>query len=90
EVVALVGPSGGGKTTIANLVPRFYDPSSGSIRIDGRDIRTVTVTSLREQIGIVAQDTFLFNDTVSSNIAYGRANVPADSIRAAAQTALAH
>ena len=90
EVVALVGPSGGGKTTIANLVPRFYDPATGSVTIDGRDLRSLTLASLRAQIGIVAQDTFLFNDTVASNIAYGRADVPLAAIEAAARTALAH
>ena len=89
EVVALVGPSGGGKTTIANLVPRFYDPVAGSVRIDGRDVRGFNLASLREQIGLVAQDTFLFNDTVANNIAYGR-EVPMERIRAAAVTALAH
>src|SRR5664279_5267848 len=72
EVVALVGPSGGGKTTIANLVPRFYDPTAGSVQIDGRDVRSFGLASLRGQIGLVAQDTFLFNDTVANNIAYGR------------------
>jgi subfamily B ATP-binding cassette protein MsbA len=90
EVVALVGPSGGGKTTIANLVPRFYDSTSGRVSIDGHDVRTLTLASLRAQIGIVAQDTFLFNDTVAHNIAYGRSSVPQEAIRAAAQTALAH
>jgi ATP-binding cassette, subfamily B, bacterial MsbA len=89
EVVALVGPSGGGKTTIANLVPRFYDPSSGSVKIDGRDVRSVSLESLRDQIGLVAQDTFLFNDTIANNIAYGR-EVPLEAIRAAAKTALAN
>jgi len=90
EVVALVGPSGGGKTTIANLVPRFYDVASGSVRIDGQDVRSLNLSSLRAQIGIVAQDTFLFNDTVANNIAYGRQNVQSEAIRAAAQSALAH
>jgi subfamily B ATP-binding cassette protein MsbA len=90
EIVALVGPSGGGKTTIANLVPRFYDPTAGAVRIDSRDLRTVTLASLRGQIGIVAQDTFLFNDTVAANITYGRVGVPESEIRAAAETALAH
>ena len=90
EVVALVGPSGGGKTTIANLVPRFYDATGGAVRVDGRNVRELTLASLRAQIGLVAQDTFLFNDTVSNNIAYGRAGVPAEAIRAAAETALAH
>jgi subfamily B ATP-binding cassette protein MsbA len=89
EVVALVGPSGGGKTTIANLVPRFYDATAGTVTIDGRDVRSLTLSSLRAQIGIVAQDTFLFNDTVANNIAYGRSGVPAEAIRAAAETALA-
>ena len=76
EVVALVGPSGGGKTTLANLVPRFYDVTAGAVRIDGRDVRDLDLASLRAQIGIVAQDTFLFNDTVANNIAYGRPDVP--------------
>ena len=89
EVVALVGPSGGGKTTIANLVPRFYDVAGGSVRIDGQDVRQLRLASLRSLIGLVAQDTFLFNDTVANNIAYGR-SVGRDAIRAAAETALAH
>jgi len=72
EVVALAGPSGGGKTSLANLAPRFYDVTGGAIKVDGRDVRDVSVASLRAQIGIVAQDTFLFNDTVANNIAYGR------------------
>ncbi len=63
EVVALAGPSGAGKTTLANLVPRFYDVTAGRIAVDGRDLRDVDLASLRAQIGIVAQDTFLFNDT---------------------------
>jgi subfamily B ATP-binding cassette protein MsbA len=90
EVVALVGPSGGGKTTLANLVPRFYDVTGGAIRIDGHDIRSLNLASLRAQIGIVAQDTFLFNDTVAANIAYGEPDIRPDQIRAAAQAALAH
>jgi ATP-binding cassette, subfamily B, bacterial MsbA len=90
EVVALVGPSGAGKTTIANLVPRFYDACEGRILIDGLDVRDVSLKSLREQIGIVAQETFLFNDTVANNIAYGRQGVPLEAIRRAAQTALAN
>jgi subfamily B ATP-binding cassette protein MsbA len=89
EVVALVGASGGGKTTIANLVPRFYDATAGSVRIDGRDVRTFSLASLRDNIGMVAQDTFLFNDTVANNIAYGREGVAPEAIRAAAETALA-
>jgi len=90
EVVALVGPSGGGKTTLANLVPRFYDVTGGAVRIDGRDVRDLELASLRSQIGLVAQDTFLFNDTVAANIAYGRPGVPGEDIRSAARTALAH
>jgi subfamily B ATP-binding cassette protein MsbA len=89
EIVAVVGPSGAGKTTLANLVPRFYDPSSGAVRIDGRDIREFTLSSLRGNIGIVAQETFLFNDTVAHNIAYGRPGLPLEMIRQAAQLALA-
>jgi subfamily B ATP-binding cassette protein MsbA len=90
EVIALVGPSGGGKTTLANLVPRFYDATAGAVRVDGHDVRDLDLRSLRSQIGIVAQDTFLFNDTVASNIAYGRPGTPIEQIRSAAETALAH
>ncbi|MFB3826978.1 MAG: ABC transporter ATP-binding protein [Bryobacteraceae bacterium] len=89
EVVALVGSSGAGKTTLANLLPRFYDVTSGAVRIDGRDVRDFSLRSLRAAIGIVAQETFLFNDTVVNNIAYGRPDLSREAIRAAAQTALA-
>lgn len=88
EVVALVGPSGAGKTTLANLVPRFQDTTSGAIKIDGRDVRDLALRSLRQKIGIVAQETFLFNDTVTHNLAYGR-NVSREKIREAARAALA-
>src|ERR1019366_10743440 len=90
EVVALVGPSGGGKTTLANLVPRFYDVTGGAVRIDGHDVRDLNLASLRAVIGLVAQDTFLFNDTVERNIAYGRPDISPEQIRRAAETALAH
>jgi subfamily B ATP-binding cassette protein MsbA len=90
EVVALVGQSGAGKSTLANLVPRFYDVTGGAIRIDGRDLRDLTLASLRGQIGLVAQDTFLFNDTVWNNIAYGRPGRSEAEIRSAAGNALAH
>jgi ATP-binding cassette, subfamily B, bacterial MsbA len=89
EVVALVGPSGAGKSTLANLVPRFYDVASGRILIDGKDIRDFTIASLRGKIGLVAQDTFLFNDTVARNIAYGRTDVPLEAVKEAARNALA-
>ncbi len=89
EIVALVGPSGAGKTTLANLVPRFYDVTSGAIKIDGRDVRDIRLSSLREKIGLVAQDTFLFNDTVANNIGYGRANATREQIQEAARNALA-
>jgi subfamily B ATP-binding cassette protein MsbA len=90
QVVALVGSSGGGKTTVANLVPRFYDVTAGAVKIDGHDVRDLEVDSLRESIGLVAQDTFLFNDTVERNIAYGRPDVSPAEIRRAAEMALAH
>jgi subfamily B ATP-binding cassette protein MsbA len=90
EIVALVGPSGAGKTTLAGLVPRFRDPVSGVIRIDGADIRELTLTSLREKISLVAQDTFLFNDTVANNIGYGLDNTDRARLIDAAKAALAH
>src|SRR5262245_1974792 len=90
ETIALVGLSGSGKTTIANLVPRFYDPTAGRLTIDDHDIRQVTLASLRGQIGLVTQETVLFNDTVQANIAYGRADVPMERIVAAAKAAHAH
>src|SRR5262245_24908322 len=90
ETIALIGSSGSGKTTAANLVPRFYDPTGGTVRIDGHDIRKVTLASLRGQIGLVTQETVLFNDTVRNNIAYGRADVPLERIVAAARAAHAH
>jgi len=89
EIVALVGSSGAGKTTLANLVPRFYDVSSGVVRFDGKDVREVQLASLRDKIGIVAQDTFLFNDTVANNIRYGRPDANDEEVREAARNAMA-
>jgi ATP-binding cassette, subfamily B, bacterial MsbA len=89
QVVALVGASGAGKTTLANLVPRFYDVSEGAVWIDGKDLRDIRLISLRENVSIVAQDTFLFNDTVFDNIAYGRPDAREEEVIAAAKTALA-
>ncbi len=90
SVVAIVGPSGSGKTTLVDLLPRFYDPSSGGVYIDGHDVRDLDVRSLREKIGIVTQETVLFNDTVRNNIAYGLDACPLDAIMAAAKAANAH
>ena len=90
EMVAIVGVSGVGKSTLADLVPRFYDVTSGKITIDGVDIRDVTIASLRSQIGIVTQQTFLFNDTVKNNIAYGDRSKDMDTVIAAANAAHAH
>jgi len=90
EVVAIVGMSGAGKSTLVNLLPRFYDVTGGAIRIDGVDIRDVTLKSLREQIAMVTQETILFNDTVWNNICYGRSGVSSPQVVAAAQAALAH
>jgi len=90
EVVALVGSSGGGKTTVANLLPRFWDPTAGRITVDGVDIREVTLRSLREQIAVVTQETLLFNDTVRANIAYGRPDIPLAEVEHAARLAQAH
>ncbi|MBI4904802.1 MAG: ABC transporter ATP-binding protein [Acidobacteria bacterium] len=89
EMVALVGPSGAGKSTLANLIPRFYDATTGTIVIDGTDVRDVRIDSLRAQIGMVAQDTFLFNDTVANNIRYGRPDSTDEEVRTAATHALA-
>ena len=90
EVVALVGASGGGKTTIANLLPRFWDVTSGRIVIDGKDIREVTLASLRAQLALVTQETVLFNDTIRANIAYGRPEVSLAEVERAARLAQAH
>jgi len=90
EVVALVGSSGGGKTTLANLLPRFWDVTGGRISIDGMDIREVTLASLRAQIALVTQETVLFNTTVRSNIAYGRPDIPLAEVERAARMAFAH
>ncbi len=90
EILALVGPSGAGKSTIFNLIPRFYDPTSGSIRIDGHDLRDVTQISLREQIGIVPQETILFGGTIRENILYGRLDASEEEMIEAAQAANAH
>jgi ATP-binding cassette, subfamily B, heavy metal transporter len=90
KTVAVVGPSGAGKSTLARLMYRFYDVNSGAITIDGQDLRQVTQTSLRQRIGIVPQDTVLFNDTVAYNIGYGRAGATQAEIEAAAQAARIH
>jgi ABC-type multidrug transport system fused ATPase/permease subunit len=84
EVVALVGPSGAGKSTIAQLIPRLYDPDTGEVCIDGSDIRSFTLDSLRRQVSLVLQDTILFGGTVAHNIGYGRAGATRDEIIAAA------
>lgn len=90
EVIAFVGPSGGGKSTLVDLIPRFYDPSSGSILIDGIDTKNFTLKSLREKMGIVTQETFLFNTTIRENIAYGMTDCPDEKIIEASKTANAH
>ncbi len=87
DIVALVGSSGAGKTSLVNLLPRFYDVDKGQIRIDGRDIRTCTIASLRSQIAIVTQETFLFDDSIKNNIGYGRENCSLDEVIEAAKAA---
>jgi ATP-binding cassette subfamily B protein len=89
QTIAIVGPTGAGKTTIINLIPRFYDVSAGRVTIDGVDVRDVTAASLRAQIGIVLQDSFLFSDTVMNNIRYGRLDATDDEVIAAAKLASA-
>ena len=90
EVVAIVGSSGAGKSTLVHLIPRFFDITAGRLLIDGYDVRDVTLASLRAQVGIVTQETVLFNDTVRNNIAYGQPHVPQKEVEAAARAALAH
>ncbi len=90
ENVALVGPSGGGKTTLCSLIPRFYEVSSGSVRIDGTDVREVTLKSLRDNVGVVAQDVYLFSGSIRENIAYGKENATDEEIETAAKLAGAH
>ena len=90
ETLALVGPSGGGKTTILNLIPRFYDATEGRVTIDGEDVRDVTLTSLRDQIALVTQEPFLFDDTIRANICYARPQATQTEIERAAKAAAAH
>jgi ABC-type multidrug transport system fused ATPase/permease subunit len=89
KVVALIGHTGAGKTTLASLVPRFYDVQSGGVAVDGQDVRTVTLASLRREIGVIAQDPFLFSATVRENIAFGRPETDED-VQRAAELAQAH
>ncbi len=90
EVLAIVGSSGAGKSTLVHLIPRFFDVTGGRMLIDGHDVRDVTLASLRAQVGIVTQETVLFNDTVRNNIAYGQPHVSQKEVEAAARAALAH
>jgi len=90
QLVALVGPSGAGKTTVTSLIPRFYDPQKGGVRLDGHDIRTLTLESLGRQIGIVFQDTFLFHASVRDNLLYARPDATEEEIVAAARAANIH
>jgi len=89
-MVAIVGSSGAGKTTLVNLLPRFNTATSGAVRIDGQNLREVTLRSLREQMAIVTQETILFNDTIWNNLCYGRPDMPEEKVIAAAKAALAH
>jgi ATP-binding cassette subfamily B protein len=90
EIVALIGPTGSGKSTVTNLIPRFYKPQEGAIRIDGQNVADVTLYSLRKHIGIVLQEPFLFTQTIAGNIAYGRPKATMEEIVAAATAARAH
>jgi subfamily B ATP-binding cassette protein MsbA len=90
EVVALVGPSGGGKSTLIDLIARFYDPDAGTVSVDGRDVRTVTRRSLLASLAIVTQEPFLFNDTVLENVRYGRPTASRDEVVAACRAANIH
>jgi len=90
EVVAIVGPSGAGKTTLVDLIPRFYTPNSGTVSFDGTNAEDLNLSSLRELLGIVTQETILFNDTIRNNIAYGRSDYSDEAVEAAARAANAH
>ncbi len=90
EMVALVGPSGAGKTSIANLICRFYDPVKGRVTVDGRDLRDIKLASLRRQVGVVLQDSFLFNNSIAENLYYGKPDATEDELMAAARAANAH
>ena len=90
EIIAVVGPSGAGKSTLVNLIGRFYDPTEGSVKIDGVDLRDIKLKSLRDQIGIVTQEMLLFNDTVTANISYGSKQLPKEDVMKAAKVANAH
>jgi ABC-type multidrug transport system fused ATPase/permease subunit len=90
QTIAVLGPTGSGKTTLLNLLPRFYDVSDGRVTIDGVDIRSVTIESLRRNVGVVLQDTFLFTATIRDNIAYGRPEATQEEIEAAARIAQIH
>jgi len=90
EHIAIVGPSGAGKSSLINLIPRFYDPSEGTVEVDGHDLRRVQIASLRRQVGLVPQETVLFAGTVAENIAYGRPEATAQDIEAVARVAAAH
>jgi ATP-binding cassette subfamily B protein len=90
QLVALVGPSGAGKTTITYLIPRFYDPTAGRIMVDGHDLRDVSLTSLSAQIGMVTQETYLFNDTIRTNLLYGKLDATQAEIEEAARAANIH
>jgi ABC-type multidrug transport system fused ATPase/permease subunit len=90
EMVALVGPSGAGKTSIANLICRFYDPNKGQITVDGQDLRRIKLSSLRQQVAVVLQDSFLFNNSVLENLLYGKPDADRDEIMGAAKAANAH
>jgi ATP-binding cassette subfamily B multidrug efflux pump len=89
QTVAVLGTTGSGKSTLSSLVPRFYDPTAGTVRIDGQDLRAVTLASLRSQIGVVMQDALIFSGTVRENIAYGRPDASLEEIASAAQAAQA-
>jgi ABC-type multidrug transport system fused ATPase/permease subunit len=90
EMVALVGPSGAGKTSIANLICRFYDPSRGQITIDGQNLRNIQLSSLRQQVAVVLQDSFLFNNSVAENLLYGKPDATREELIEAAKAANAH